>query len=764
MDEGAIKDPVCGMAVDPEATEHRCDWRGHTHYFCCIGCLDRFRADPQAMLDRAANDRDGPVVPGAQYTCPMHPEVVQDGPGECPECGMALEPMAISAEEPPNPELIDFTRRFWVSVLLSLPVAVLAMGSHLPGMSIDGRLSGGLQLLLSTPVVLWGGWPFLVRGWRSVVTWRLNMFTLIAIGVGVAYLYSLAAYLAPGMIPESFRNANGHLDVYFEAAAVIVTLVLLGQLLELRARGRAGRAIRALLDLSPEEAVLVAEDGAESVVPLDRVAVGDRLRVRPGARVPVDGTVLEGQSAVDETMMTGESVPVAKASGDPVTGATLNGTGSFLMRAERVGGDTMLQRIVQLVAEAQRSRAPVQRVADTVAGYFVPAVVLVALAAFALWAVFGPPPALGYAIVNAVAVLIIACPCALGLATPMSIMVGAGRGASAGILIRDAATLERLQAVDTLVIDKTGTLTEGQPELVAVETVGAMTEDELLRLAAALERASEHPLAAAILSGAGARDLELPPVTGFHSQTGRGVTGSVAGRLVVLGNEAQLAESGIGLGTLADRAAARRAQGETVLFAAVDGQAAGLIAVADPLKATTPEAVQALRESGVELIMATGDNRVTAEAVAGALGIDTVHAGILPDEKRDIVARLQAEGRVVGMAGDGINDAPALAQSDVGIAMGSGTAVALESAGVALVKGDLRGVVRARRLSRAVMRNIRQNLFFAFIYNALGVPIAAGLLYPVFGLLLSPIVASAAMSLSSVSVIGNALRLHRVRL
>lgn len=758
------KDPVCGMLVDRDASVHRHTWQGDAYFFCCGECLERFRADPQGMLDRAANDTPVPDVPGAQYTCPMHPEVIQDEPGDCPDCGMALEPMLVTADEAPNPELIDFTRRFWISAVLTLPVVVLAMGAHLPGFEIDHLIGDGIQLLLSTPVVLWGGWPFLVRGWRSIVTRRLNMFTLIAIGVGVAYLYSLVAYLAPGLFSENFRNAGGALDVYFEAAAVIVTLVLLGQLLELRARSQTGQAIRALLHLTPAQAMRVGEDGSESLISLDRVEIGDRLRVRPGEKVPVDGLVLDGESAVDESMMTGEAVPVVKKAGDAVIGATLNGTGSFLMRAERVGGDTMLQRIVQMVAAAQRSRAPIQRLADIVAGYFVPAVVLVAIVTFVLWAAFGPQPAFGFALVNAVAVLIIACPCALGLATPMSIMVGTGRGARDGVLIRDAETLERFEKVDTLVVDKTGTLTEGKPILAVVEPIRDVAESDLLRLAAGLERASEHPLAEAIVDGAEARGLDLPQVAEFRSDTGRGVTGTVENRRVALGNEALLAALDIDPGGLVERATALRRDGHTVLFAAVDGVAAGLLGVADPIKASTTEAVRRLRDDGVRLVMATGDNETTARAVAARLGIDTVEAGILPDGKRDLVARLQREGRVVAMAGDGINDAPALALADIGIAMGTGTEIAMESAGVTLVKGDLRGIARARRLSRAVMGNIKQNLFFAFVYNALGVPIAAGLLYPFFGVLLSPIVASAAMSLSSVSVIGNALRLRATRL
>ncbi len=757
-------DPVCGMTVEPATAEHRSEWRGQDYFFCCSGCLRKFEADPQAMLDRRANDSPAPAVPGAQYTCPMHPEVIEDGPGDCPDCGMALEPMTFTAEEPPNHELIDMTRRFWVSLAFSVPVAGLAMGSHLPGVDLSHGVTNWIQFVLSTPVVLWGGWPFLLRGWRSVATWRLNMFTLIAIGVGTAYLYSLVAQLTPGLFPDAFRNAGGAIDVYFEAAAVIVTLVLLGQMLELRARSQTGKAIRALLDLAPAQALLIAADGKEESIPLDRVGVGDRLRVRPGENVPVDGVVLEGNSAVDESMMTGEAVPVEKAAGDPVIGATINGTGSFIMQAERVGGDTMLQRIVQLVAEAQRSRAPIQRMADIVAGYFVPAVVLASVVTFALWTAFGPAPAMAFAFVNAVAVLIIACPCALGLATPMSIMVGTGRGAREGILIRNAEALETFEKIDTLVVDKTGTLTEGKPKLVTLVSESGIPELTLLRLAAGLERGSEHPLAAAILEGAIEKGIDLPDLQDFRAETGLGVAGTVDGRAVALGNLGMLEALRIDPNELATRAEALRETGQTVMFVAVDGEAAGIVGVADPIKASTPDAVRALQESGVRLVMATGDSASTAGAVARTLGIDAVHADVLPAGKRELVERLQAQGRIVAMAGDGINDAPALAQAHIGIAMAAGAEVAVESAGVTLVKGDLRAIARARRLSRAVMRNIRQNLFFAFFYNMLGVPIAAGLLYPFFGILLSPIVASAAMSLSSVSVIGNALRLRKTPL
>ncbi len=703
-----------------------------------------------------------------RYTCPMHPEIIQDAPGDCPICGMALEPVSVTLEEPPNPELTDMTRRFWVSAALSVPLLAMVMGGMLPGRPFEGLIDAALrpwlELALAAPVVLWGGWPFFQRGWASLVTRNLNMFTLIAIGTGVAFVYSLIAVLAPGAFPEAFRAADGTVGLYFEAAAVIVTLVLLGQVLELRARSRTSNALRALLGLAPKTARRLTDCGHEADVPLDRVQVGDRLRVRPGEKVPVDGVVLEGQSAIDESMVTGEPIPVAKAPGDRVTGATVNGTGSFVMRAERVGADTLLAQIVRMVGEAQRSRAPIQRLADTVAGYFVPAVILVAVLSFAAWAVLGPEPAMAYAVINAVAVLIIACPCALGLATPMSIMVGTGRGAGVGVLIKNAEALEILEKVDTLVVDKTGTLTEGKPRLTEVVAAGDIEEAEVLRLAASLERGSEHPLAAAILAGARDRGLSLDDAEDFESKTGKGILGRVAGRRVGLGNPRLLEDLGLDTGPLEARAETLRAGGATVMFVAVDDRVAGLIAVADAIKDTTPEAIRLLHADGVEIVMLTGDNRTTAEAVAKTLGIDRVEAEVLPEQKNRIVQRLQGEGRVVAMAGDGINDAPALAQAQVGIAMGTGTDVAMESAGVTLVKGDLRGVARARRLSRATMRNIRQNLFWAFAYNALGVPVAAGLLYPVFGLLLSPMLAAAAMSFSSVSVIGNALRLRRVRL
>ena len=703
-----------------------------------------------------------------QYICPMHPEVIRDEPGDCPICGMALEPTTVVVEEGPNPELVDMTRRFRISLLLTLPIFAMAMGEMLAGEALTGLLSVRalvwLQLILAAPVVLWGGWPFFERGWASLVNRHLNMFTLIALGTGIAFLYSLVATLAPGFFPEAFRAADGSVAVYFEAAAVIITLVLLGQVLELKARGQTSNAIKALLGLAPKTARILRDDGSEEDIPLDRVQPGDRLRVRPGEKVPADGVVVEGGSAVDESMITGEPIPVEKGAGDAVTGATVNGAGGFVMEARRVGGETLLAQIVQMVSEAQRSRAPIQRLADVVAGYFVPTVVAAAVASFIAWSLFGPEPAMAFAVINAVAVLIIACPCALGLATPMSIMVGTGRGATAGVLIKNAEALEILEKVDTLVVDKTGTLTEGRPRLTQVVAGAGFEENELLRLAASLERASEHPLAGAILGGAAERDLRLEDVTEFASVTGKGVTGRVAGRPVALGNLKLLDQLGIAAQGLETEAEARQADGETVMFLAVDGAAAGLIAVADPIKAGTPEAIAALHGEGVQIVMLTGDNRNTAAAVGRRLGIDRVEAEVLPEQKAEVVKRLQGEGRIVAMAGDGINDAPALAQAQVGIAMGTGTDVAMESAGVTLVKGDLRGIVRARRLSRGTMRNIRQNLFFAFVYNALGVPVAAGVLYPVFGLLLSPMIAAAAMSLSSVSVIGNALRLRNIEL
>jgi Cu+-exporting ATPase len=698
----------------------------------------------------------------------MDPEVVRDEPGPCPICGMALEPMTISLEEGESPELLDMTRRFWVSLALTLPVFLIAMGEMLPGHPLErlapARALTWLQLVLSTPAVLWAGWPFFERGWSSLVTRHLNMFTLIALGTGAAYLYSLLATLTPGIFPASFRGEGGQVAVYFEAAAVIVTLVLLGQVMELRARSQTGAAIRALLELAPKTARRLSEDGSEEVVPLDQVHPGDRLRVRPGEKLPVDGVVLEGASSVDESMVTGEPIPVEKGSGDRLIGATVNGTGMLVMKAERVGSETLLAQIVQMVADAQRSRAPIQKLADVVAGYFVPAVVSVAAIAFAVWAVFGPEPRMAHALINAVAVLIIACPCALGLATPMSIMVATGKGATAGVLFKNAEAIEVMRKVDTLVVDKTGTLTEGKPKLVSVAPVPGWDATTLLGLAASLERGSEHPLAAAIVAGAIERGAELAPVQDFESHTGRGVTGRVDGRRVALGNRRLLQELGLDPSGLEAQADAMRDDAQTAMFVCVDKQVAGVLGVADPVKASTPEAIQRLHAEHLRIVMLTGDNRKTADSVAAKLGLDEVRAEVLPDQKVEVVKRLQDEGRIVAMAGDGINDAPALAQAQVGIAMGTGTDVAMESAGVTLVKGDLRGIVRARHLSRATMRNIKQNLFFAFVYNALGVPIAAGLLYPGFGILLSPMIAAVAMSFSSVSVITNALRLRRIAL
>ncbi len=701
-----------------------------------------------------------------QFTCPMHPEIVRDEAGECPICGMALEPITVAAEESTSPELIDMTRRFLVSAGLTAPLLVIAMGELIPGLAgvVRGAWNPWAQLALATPAVLWAGWPFFVRGWKSLVTRNLNMFTLIAIGTGAAYGYSLAAVFAPDIFPEGFRDDAGNVGLYFEAAAVITTLVLLGQVLELRARERTSGALRALLDLAPRTARRLGKDGEEEEVPLDRVERGDRLRVRPGDSIPVDGVVVEGHSSVDESMVTGEPIPIEKTVGAAVIGGTINGTGGLIMEAEKVGRDTMLARIFQMVAEAQRSRAPIQRLADSVAGYFVPVVIIVAILAFAVWAFLGPPPALAYALLAAVSVLIIACPCALGLATPMSIMVGIGRGAQAGVLIKNAEALERFEKVDTLVVDKTGTLTQGKPQLREVVSLGEEDENELLGLAASLERASEHPLAEAIVAGARARNVALADPSEFQSITGKGVMARVRDREVVLGNASLMADRGIDTSGLDQSAEALRREGATAMFVAVDGRAAGLVAVADPIKETTPSALQALKAEGIRVVMLTGDNRTTAEAVARKLGIEDVEADVLPDHKNEVVRRLREQGRVVAMAGDGVNDAPALAQADIGIAMGSGTDVAIESAGVTLVKGDLNGIVRARRLSRATMRNIRQNLFFAFVYNSLGVPIAAGVLYPLFGMLLSPMIAAAAMSLSSVSVVGNALRLRKTRI
>jgi P-type Cu+ transporter len=778
-DTGArAKDPVCGMDVDPAAPRGgTAEHEGTTYYFCSPRCREKFRADPGAYVhSQGATSEPRPIAAPApaptaaktEYTCPMHPEIVRDRPGSCPICGMALEPRVVSLEEEKNPELIDMTRRFWVSAALTLPLFLSGMSDLIPGNPVARLLSPRVllwtQLALATPVVVWGGLPFFQRGWASIVNRRLNMFTLIAIGTGAAYLYSVIATLAPDLLPHAVRGHGGMPPVYFEAAAVITTLVLMGQVLELRARSATSGAIRALLGLAPKTARRVNPDGSEADVPLADVQVGDLLRVRPGEKVPTDGEVVEGSSSVDESMVTGEPVPVEKIGGMRVIGGTVNGTGSLVMRAERVGQATLLAQIVRMVGEAQRSRAPIQRLADVVSSWFVPAVVLVALATAVVWGFFGPEPRLAHAVVNAVAVLIIACPCALGLATPMSIMVGTGRGAREGVLIKNAEALEIMEKVDTLVVDKTGTLTEGKPRLVSVVAAAGFDDATVLRLAAAIEKASEHPLAAAIVGGAAERGVPAPAAGEFKSITGKGVTGSVEGRQVALGNVKLLSDLGIDPGDLAARAEKLRDDGQTVMFIAVDGKPAGLIGVADPIKASTPEALRLLAADGLRVVMLTGDSRRTAEAVAKKLGITDLRAEILPDQKSDVIAQLQAEGRTVAMAGDGINDAPALARAHVGVAMGTGTDVAMESAGVTLVKGDLRGIVKARRLSRAVMGNIRQNLFFAFVYNVLGVPIAAGLLYPFFGLLLSPMIASAAMSLSSVSVIGNALRLRRVEL
>ena len=769
-------DPVCGMKVSVDS-EHKHRFEDTDYRFCSESCQNKFVADPPQYLggeDGKCKHHDhthGSAVQQASvdaiYTCPMHPEIRQVGPGDCPKCGMALEPMTVTLEDEENPELVDMTRRFWVSAVISVPLVILAMGEFV-GLSFEWlaspRILSWIELVLATPVVLWGGWPFFVRGWQSIINRSLNMFTLIGLGTGVAYVYSLVATAFPEIFPGSFRDADGEVAIYFEAAAVIITLVLLGQVMELRARNRTGAAIKALLGLAPKTARRIEADGSESDVPLELVMVGDRLRVRPGEKVPVDGIVVEGNSAVDESMLTGEPIPVEKLAGDKVIGATINGTGGLIIEANRVGADTMLAQIVQMVAAAQRSRAPIQKLADVVAGYFVPIVVLVAIVTFIVWAIVGPAPAMAFAIINAVAVLIIACPCALGLATPMSIMTATGKGASMGVLFKDAEAIEVMRKVDTLVVDKTGTLTEGKPKLVQVKSATDMDESTLLRLAATLERGSEHPLATAIVAGAVEREVVLGKVENFDSVTGKGVTGEIDGKLVALGNASLLESLGIDPGEFAQRAEASRSEGQTVMFVAVDGLIGGIIGVADPIKETTLDAIKALHEENVRIVMLTGDSETTARAVAAKLGLDEVIAGVLPDQKAETVKRLQAEGRIVGMAGDGINDAPALAQAEVGVAMGTGTDVAMESAGVTLVKGDLRGIVRARRLSRATMSNIRQNLFFAFIYNGVGVPIAAGVLYPWFGILLSPIIAAAAMSFSSVSVIANALRLNRVKL
>ena len=765
--EGTVKDPVCGMTVDPHTAKHRAQHTGRPYYFCSAGCQAKFTADPARYLDPAsATAKAEPVPEGTIYTCPMHPEVRQVGPGSCPICGMALEPLLVSADTGPSTELVDMTRRFWIGLVLTLPVFALEMGGHLTGLvdRLGQQNSNWLQLVLATPVVLWAGWPFFERGWASVKSRNLNMFTLIALGTGVAWLYSVVATVAPGVFPAELRGHDGAVPAYFEAAAVITVLVLLGQVLELRARESTSGALRALLDLAPKTARRIRADGSEEEIGLDAVQVGDRLRVRPGEKVPVDGTVIEGRSAVDEALVTGEAMPVSKDVGAAVIGGTLNQSGALVIEAKNVGRDTMLARIVQLVAEAQRSRAPIQRLADQVAGWFVPVVMAVAALAFIAWFAVGPEPRFTYGLLAAVAVLIIACPCALGLATPMSIMVGVGRGAQAGVLIKNAEALERMEKITTLVVDKTGTLTEGKPAVTQVVPAEGFTEAEILQLAASVERASEHPLAVAIVAAAEKQGLALASVSDFDSPTGRGALGTVEGHRIRLGNAKFLGEAGIPTAALDQQADRLRQDGATAIFMSVDDRVAGAIAIADPIKATTPEALQALRAEGIRVVMLTGDNRTTAQAVARALGIDEVEAEVLPDQKSAVVKAHQAQGQVVAMAGDGVNDAPALAAADVGIAMGSGTDVAIESAGITLLKGDLNGIVRARRLSRATMSNIRQNLFFAFIYNAAGVPVAAGVLYPFLGILLSPVIAAAAMALSSVSVIGNALRLRTTTL
>jgi len=761
----AAIDPVCGMTVDPATTPHHAEHAGRAYHFCSAGCREKFVAEPARYLSPAAV-KAAPAAQGAIYTCPMHPQIRKVGPGSCPICGMALEPETVDAEAKPNPELADMTRRFWIGLVLALPVLALEMGGHFTGlmMRVDRHVSDWIQFALATPVVWWAGWPFFARGWASLRTRHLNMFTLIAMGVGVAWAYSVVALLAPHAFPAAIRSAQGAVPVYFEAAAVITVLVLLGQVLELRAREQTSGAIRALLDLAPKTARRVRDDGSDEEVTLDQIGVGDRLRVRPGEKAPVDGELIEGRAALDESMVTGESMPVTKAPGAKVIGASLNTTGSFVMRAERVGADTLLSQIVQLVAQAQRSRAPIQRLADQVSGWFVPAVIAVALVAFGVWWALGPEPRFGYALIAAVSVLIIACPCALGLATPMSIMVGVGRGARGGILIRNAEALERFEKVDTLVIDKTGTLTEGHPAVTALKPAEGQDETELLRLAASLERASEHPLGEAIVRAAVERKLALSDPVDFDSPVGRGVLGQVEGRRLVLGNPKFLKSQGVDTAAMDAGAEALRQEGATAIFVAIDGRLAGVIGIADPIKATSAEAVRALRAANIRVVMMTGDNQTTAHAVAKRLGIDEVAAEVLPQDKASVVAKFRKQGRVVAMAGDGVNDAPALAAADVGVAMGAGADVAIESAGVTLLTGDLQALVRARRLSHAVMRNIRQNLIFAFAYNVAGIPIAAGVLYPVFGLLLSPIIAAAAMAASSVSVIGNALRLRAVKI
>ena len=782
-------DPVCGMNVRVDAPAATHTHKDQTYYFCSQHCLEKFRRDPEYFLNKSpepmaiqpvviqpikktvSRDERVPLAAAASsdktiYTCPMHPEVVREAPGSCPICGMALEPQTVTLEDEDNPELRDMSRRFWVSAVLSVPLLLIGMSEFLPAIELERilpmRAWGWIELILATPVVLWGAWPFFVRAAQSIRNRSLNMFTLIGLGVGVAYVFSVVARLMPDLFPSSFREMSGEVPVYFEAAAVITTLVLLGQVLELRARSRTGAAIKALLGLAPKTARRIRDDGSDEDVALDDVRRGDRLRVRPGEKVPVDGVVLEGSSAVDESMVTGEPIPVEKRVGERVIGATLNTTGTFVMRAERVGAETLLSQIVQMVADAQRSRAPIQRLADRVSSYFVPAVVVIAVLTFIIWTLWGPEPRMAHGLVNAVAVLIIACPCALGLATPMSIMVATGKAAQSGVLFKNAEAIEVLREIDTLVIDKTGTLTEGKPKLVGVLPVSGVDERTLLRLAASLERGSEHPLAAAIVAGARERGIELANTTAFESVTGKGVTGEVDGHSVALGNEALVEEFKADAGPVAEKAEKLRRDGQTVMFVITGGRLAGLLSVADPIKETTPNAIKRLHDEGIRVVMLTGDSETTARAVAGKLDLDEVFAGVLPDQKAAIVKRLQDQGHRVAMAGDGINDAPALAQADVGIAMGTGTDVAMETAGVTLVKGDLRAIVRAIRLSRATMKNIRQNLFFAFLYNALGIPIAAGVLYPFYGILLSPMIAAAAMSFSSVSVIANSLRLRSV--
>jgi len=762
---GPVKDPVCGMTVDPGKTDHHAHHADRDYHFCSAGCRTKFVADPDRYLSPDLSTAQEVAPEGTIYTCPMHPQIRQEGPGSCPICGMALEPETFSLDSGPDPEYIDMRRRFWVSAIFSLPLFLYAMGDLIPGRPFESWFDPGaatwIQLLLASPVVLWGAWPFFVRGLQSLKTMNLNMFTLIGLGVAMAYGFSLVATLFPDIFPAAFRGHDGNVAVYYEAAAVITTLVLLGQVLELKARGETSSALRALLELAPPVATRINADGSEEEISLEHVQSGDRLRVRPGEKIPVDGTIAKGSSTIDQAMITGEPIPVQKAEGDDVTGGTVNQTGSFVMTAERVGKDTLLAKIVQMVADAQRSRAPIQKLADTVAGLFVPAVVLVAVATFVVWAIWGPEPALAYGLVNAVAVLIIACPCALGLATPMSIMVGTGKGAQNGILIKNAEALETFEKIDTIVVDKTGTLTEGKPKLVSVEPDGGFASDELLAWVAAIELASEHPLAAAIVEGAKDRQLSFEAASDFQSVTGEGVEATVEDKRVAIGNEKMMARLGAISAELAAKAQDGRSQGQTVMFVAVDGKAAGLIGVADPIKPTSAEAIKALHKSGLHVVMLTGDAEATAQAVGQMIGIDEIHANVSPEDKHRVISELQAAGKKVAMAGDGINDAPALAKADIGIAMGTGTDVAMESAGITLVKGDLGGIAKARRLSQLTMTNIRQNLFFAFFYNALGVPVAAGILYPWFGILLSPMIAAAAMSLSSVSVIGNALRLRR---